>query len=190
MSAPSKASERWFFAALPGASTRAQIAAAAAALTLGAAAQRVPPANHHTTLAFIGMIPPASVSVLREIGAAQRCDAFALRFDGYEYWPKPEVLVTAAPVIPPALEQLWHRLHGALAVHQWALAPKRLRPHITLARNIVQAPVLPAMSPFDWAVSEFSLMRSEPGVEHSAYTVVDTWSLLDDRSKTWKNSEI
>jgi 2'-5' RNA ligase len=184
MSSTAGAVERLFFAVVPDTATIARIAAAAAALPPCAGGRPVAHRNYHVTLAFVGEIPSALVSVLHEIGGAQRCDRFTLRFDAFEYWPKPEVVVTAARVIPPALEQLWHRLHSELALHQWAMQPKRLRPHVTLTRKVAQAPVLPAMTAFEWTVSEFSLMRSEPGDARSAYTVVDTWPLLDDSVKT------
>lgn len=182
--------ERLFFAVLPGAATRGQLAAAAQALPLADGSLRVPPDNYHATLAFVGEVAAASVPMLREIGAAQRGAGFTLRFDAYEYWPKPEVVVAGSRIIPPALEDLWQRLHASLAVHHWALQPKRLRPHVTLARKIAQAPVLPAMSSFDWTVNELSLMRSEPGGAPSAYTVVDAWPLLYEPGKTSKNSVI
>ena len=180
MSAAGDVMERLFFAALPGAATRAQLAAAAQALPLAAGSRYVPAENYHATVAFVGEIPAASVELLREIGAAQRSAGFTLRFDAYEYWPKPEVVVAAARVIPPALEQLWQRLHADLAVQRWALEPKRLRPHVTLARKVAQAPVLPTLSSFNWSAGEFALMRSAPRGQRFAYTVVDTWPLLDD----------
>jgi 2'-5' RNA ligase len=179
-SAAGAAAGRWFYAALPDPAVRLQIGAAAAALPLPAGGAAVPADTHHMTLAFVGAVPAAGVAMLKAIGGAQRSPRFTLRFDAYEYWPKPEVVVAAARVVPPALEQFWLRLHAELAVHGWALAPKRLRPHITLARNITQAPVLPAMSAFEWSVGALSLMRSEPGVARPAYTVVDTWPLLDN----------
>ena len=175
--------ERLFFAAVPDPATRGRIAAAAGAMSLAADARWVSNGNYHVTLAFVGETPSALVSVLREIGGAQRSDQFTLRFDAYEYWPKPEVVVAAARVLPPALEQLWHRLHAGLALHQWELEPKRLRPHVTLARQVSLAPVLPTMEAFEWRVSEFSLLRSQHGAR-SAYTVLDTWALLDDAAKT------
>ena len=175
--------ERLFFAAAPDAATRGRIAAAAGVMPSAADARRVPDGNYHVTLAFVGETASALVPVLREIGGAQRSHRFTLRFDAYEYWPKPEVVVAAARVIPPALEQLWHRLHSELALHQWVLEPKRLRPHVTLARQVSRAPVLPTMEAFEWTVSEFSLMRSQRGAR-AAYTVVDTWVLLDDSAKT------
>lgn len=173
--------QRLFFAALPDAATRANIAVAAA--VLGDEARRVPRANYHSTLAFVGDVPAVQVPLLLNIGGAQRSTGFTLRFDAYEYWPKPEVVVAAARVIPPALESLWQRLHAELATHRWASNPKRLRPHVTLAGTIAQAPKLPAMSAFDWTVNAFSLVRSEPNGAHPAYTVVDTWPLLDDAAK-------
>jgi 2'-5' RNA ligase len=73
-------------------------------------------------------------------------------------------------------------LHRDLAAAGMALAPKRLRPHVTLARKAAQAIVPQAMSPFAWKAREFCLVRSETGGVQSAYTVVDTWPLLDETS--------
>jgi 2'-5' RNA ligase len=184
MSAALRTVARLFFAVLPDTATRTKIAAAAAEPTWHGNARLVPRDNYHATLAFVGTIPAEAESVLKVIGGAQRSAAFTLRFEAYEYWPKPEVVVAAARHIPDPLEHLWQRLHTELAERGWALAPKRLRPHITLARKIAQAPVLPTMSAFDWTVSEFSLMRSEPNGADSAYTVVATWPLLYEPART------
>jgi RNA 2',3'-cyclic 3'-phosphodiesterase len=175
---------RLFFAALPDAATRGRIAAVADALMLGPGARPVPCGNYHVTLAFVGEIAAPLLPTLLKIGSAQRIPSFSLRFAAYEYWPKPEVVVAAARAIPPALGQLWQQLHRELAAHQWALDPKRLRPHVTLARKVSQAPVLQAMSSIDWPVREFCLMRSDTSGVQSAYTVVDTWSLLYDAAET------
>ena len=51
---------------------------------------------------------------------------------------------------------------------------------VTLARKVTQAPVLQAMSPVSWRAMNFSLIRSDTGGVESAYTVLDTWSLLDE----------
>jgi 2'-5' RNA ligase len=175
---------RLFFAVLPDAATRERIAAAADALPLVPPARFVPCENFHLTLAFVGEIPASRLPVLVEIGRAQRIVRFSLRFDAYEYWPKPEVVVAAARTPPAALERLWQQLHRELAKHEWALEPKRLRPHVTLARKVSQAPVFKAMPSFDWSIAQFCLMRSNTSGAASAYTVVDTWSLLDDASET------
>jgi hypothetical protein len=36
------------------------------------------------------------------------------------------------------------------------------------------------MSPVVWRAASFSLVRSDTGGTESAYTVLDTWSLLDE----------
>jgi RNA 2',3'-cyclic 3'-phosphodiesterase len=173
-----------FFAALPAESTRDRIAGAAEALHASALFRYVPRENYHLTLAFIGEVRLSQVPLVQHVGGAVNASAFSLRFDAYEYWPNSKVVVAAARVAPAALERLWSDLHRGLAAHQRALEPNSLRPHVTLARKVSQPPVLQAMSAFDWDVGEFSLMRSETLHGRTAYTVVDTWSLLYDSAKT------
>jgi 2'-5' RNA ligase len=174
---------RLFFAAVPPEATRERIAAAAESTPLESGARLVPRTNYHMTLAFVGAVATPLVDVLCRIGRAQRAAAFALCFDAYEYWPKSEVIVAAARSIPAELERFREQLHRELAGHPWAVDPKPLRPHVTLARKVSQPPVLQAMSAFDWLVRDFSLMRSDTSGVQSAYTVVDTWQLLDDIEK-------
>lgn len=178
MTAPAEPRVRLFFALWPDATTRERIAAAARALSLDAGARAVPGENYHATLAFIGEVPATALPSICDLGAALRSPRLELSFDAYEYWPKPEVVVVAARTIPPPLQRLWQALHAALNERGWALETKRLRPHITVARNVVQAPVLQQMAPFDWPADTFSLVRSDTGGPRSIYTVQDTWPLL------------
>jgi 2'-5' RNA ligase len=173
---------RWrlFFAALPDDAAGEALAARAVALELDAGARLVLRHNLHMTLAFLGDVPVSQLPLVRRIGDLHSGAAFSLRFDAYEYWPKPEVVVVAARTVPPTLQELWQRLHHDLKAAGWALDAKRLRPHVTLARKVSQSPVLPAMSGFVWPVRNLSLMRSTTSGVHSVYTVVDTWSLLDN----------
>ena len=171
---------RMFFALWPGSETRERLTLAACALDCGAAARAVPADAYHLTLAFVGEVPSRRFADLQQIGRDQRASTVRLRIDAYEYWPKPEVAVVAARQIPAPLERLWASLHACLAQAGFELQPKRLRPHVTLARKVAQAPVPATMSPFEWTANEFHLVRSTTGAEHSVYTVVDTWPLLDE----------
>ncbi len=180
----SNSSWRLFFAAVPATPVREQIGVAATALAAMPGAEPVPRSNYHLTLAFIGEVSTARVDLVREIGAGQSSAPCRIRFDAYEYWPKPQVVVAAARLSSPALEHLWRELHAVLQVHGWALDCKRLRPHVTLSRKVERPPVLPAFPPFDWEVQEFSLMRSVRMEGKPAYTVVATWPLLDKRENT------
>jgi 2'-5' RNA ligase len=187
---------RLFFAFWPDGEIRDSLARAAASVTRAlavdpaggaaagpasgaAGARAVARDNLHVTLAFVGAVSRPRVQVLRQIGREQRAQSLAIRFDAYEYWPKPEVVVAAAHDIPSPLADLWRTLHRDLAAKEFALTPKALRPHVTLLRNVAQAPALPAMSPLTWRASEFCLVRSDTGAGGSLYTVVDHWPLLD-----------
>jgi 2'-5' RNA ligase len=180
---PTGARLRLFFAATPDPVAREQVAAVSQSLSLEPGARRVPRENYHMTLAFVGDVAVSQLPDLLEVGAAQKERVFSVAFDAYEYWPKPGVIVAAARLIPAELHRLWRQLHQDLAEHAWALESERLRPHVTLARKVSQPPVLQAMSAFDWRVRDFCLMRSDTSGIRSAYTVVDTWSLLDSAEK-------
>jgi RNA 2',3'-cyclic 3'-phosphodiesterase len=171
---------RLFFALLPDSQVRHTITTAAHALELGAASALVPPENYHVTLAFVGEVPASQIPALLNIGAAQRSAKFAIRFDAYEYWPTPKVVVVAARECPQSLEGLWQRLQTDLARHDLAPEHQHLRPHVTLARKVSQAPVLQAMSAIGWSAQAFSLMHSNTAGARPIYTVVDTWPLLDE----------
>jgi 2'-5' RNA ligase len=166
---------RLFFALWPDTDIARQLANTAAELALANPSRLVSPKNYHLTLAFVGEVASPRLAVLQRIGGALRSSRCTIVFDALEYWRKPKVVVAAAAEPPPALLDLSTRLHDALA-----LEPSRLRAHISLARKVTQAPVLQAMSPLQWCATSFSLVRSETSGAESAYTVVDTWPLLDE----------
>ncbi len=177
---------RLFFALWPDDDARAHIAKAALALRVAVDARPVPQENYHTTLAFVGEVSIPQLAVLQQIGRAQRAAACTIRFDAYDYWRDPQVVVAVARESPASLTLLWAQLRRDLALQphlnlEYPHAP--LRTHITLARKVAQAPVLPAMSPFDWTARSFSLVRSDTSGARSVYTVVDTWQLLYETPK-------
>ena len=178
---------RLFFALWPDAGTRERVAHAAAALCLTDEARLVPQQNYHLTLAFIGEVTSAQVAVLQQIGGSQRACGCTIKFDAYEHWREPQVVVAVARQPPTALVEMWMRLRQDLMLHRAALKRSRLQPslraHVTLARKVAQAPVLQAMSPLDWSARSFSLVRSDTSGAHAVYTVVDTWPLLDETPK-------
>jgi 2'-5' RNA ligase len=173
---------RLFFAAFPGPEGRRNIGAAASALNLSPEspdARLVPAANYHLTLAFAGDVSNAQAAALRSAGAPLRCAAFEVRFDAYEHWPKSAVVVAAASEPPAALIELRRLLCVELDRIGVAADSHAFRPHVTLARKVVQAPVLKAMSGVSWSIDTFELVHSSRSAEGSVYTVVDSWPLLD-----------
>jgi 2'-5' RNA ligase len=174
-----------FFAIWPDADTKLRLESAAGALRLAASARLVPSENYHLTVAFLGEVANSRLAQLHKIGSSQRAACGTITLNAIEYWAKPQIVVTAAREIPAGLRSLWEHLREDLALHEFrhneAPIEQPLRAHVTLARKVTQAPVPQAMLPLEWNMHSLSLVCSETGGTHSAYTVVDTWSLLDER---------
>ncbi len=166
---------RLFFALWPDAEVTRQLAQTARQLKLEGRSRRVDPKNYHVTLAFVGEVPAPRLAVLQQIGRSLRAPRFTFTCDSIEFWRESQVVVAAARAAPPGLLDLWAQLNDAIG-----LPRERLRAHVTLARKVTQAPVPQAMSPVVWQATNFSLIRSDTGGAESAYTVLDTWSLLDE----------
>jgi RNA 2',3'-cyclic 3'-phosphodiesterase len=171
---------RLFFAAFPPIEVRRQLEAAAAALDLSGDARRLPVENCHMTIAFAGEASRDQAAGLRSVGAALHSPSFEVNFDRYEHWPKAEVIVVAANECPAALHDLHRRLRADCARWGFAEDSRSLRPHMTIARKVAQAPVLKAVCKFTWRVRSFQLVRSSRSTAGSVYTVVDQWRLLDE----------
>jgi RNA 2',3'-cyclic 3'-phosphodiesterase len=164
---------RLFFALWPDDAVVHGLEAAANRLPLHGSGRLVPARNLHLTLAFIGDVSDQKLAALRHIGRSVRAPRFTVVCEGFEYWPEPRAVVATVQNAPTALLDLSARLLEEIALPQMPL-----RAHVTLARKVTQAPVLPAMSPIVWHATEFCLIRSQTGAAASAYTVVDTWPLL------------
>ncbi len=166
---------RLFFALWPDADVTRRLTQMAEELRLEGSGRRVDPKNYHVTLAFIGEVPASQLAVLQQIGGSLRVSRFTFTCDSIEFWPEARVVVAAARAAPPGLLELWTQLNDAIGLPQ-----ERRRAHVTLARKVTQAPVPQAMSPLLWQATNFSLIRSDTGGTESAYTVLDTWPLLDE----------
>lgn len=166
---------RVFFALWPDEDITRRLTELACQLNFESPGRRVDPQNYHVTLAFLGEVPATKLAVLQQIAGSVRAARFTLKCDALEFWRESKVVVSAVRTPPPGLLDLRRRLHDALDL---PLTP--LRAHVTLARKVTQAAVLQAMLPIEWRATTFSLIRSDTGGVESAYTVLDTWSLLDE----------
>ena len=173
---------RLFFALLPDANTRDRLSRTAADLKISADARLLAPEDYHVTLAFIGEVRDSEVDVYLEIGASLSPPQCAIELDACEYWPSSQAVVMAARENPLPLRAPADRLRAAVAARvPSGNAERPWRAHATLARKVAQAPVLTAMSSVSWISRSFALLRSAAGGGHAVYTVVDSWSLLDNQ---------
>jgi len=167
---------RLFFALWPDVDAATRLASIAATLNLTSPGRLVDAKNYHVTLAFIGEVAESRLAVLRQVGGSLQAPRCTIALDTLEFWPPSQVVVAASQETPPGLLSLWTQLHEATG-----LPRVPLRAHVTLARKVAQLPVVQAMSPVLWRATRYSLVRSETGGAQSAYTVVDTWPLLDEK---------
>ncbi|MGD0493772.1 MAG: RNA 2',3'-cyclic phosphodiesterase [Steroidobacteraceae bacterium] len=170
---------RLFFASFPDSESRRNASAAVQALKLPATSRCLPPENYHITWIFLGEVPDDKAEAVREVGDAQRIGCFSLRFDRWEYWHKARAVVASTSDRPEALLRLRASLAAGLTQRGVAFDDKPLRPHITVARKLAQAPVLTDLSEFGCTLRTFCLVSSATAAAGPVYTVVDTWALLD-----------
>jgi len=97
------------------------------------AARRVPSANLHLTLHFLGELPLSCLPALR-VALGVPASAFELRFSACQQWPR-GLLVAEPDNVPPALTALHTELALALAASGLRSTSPAFRPHITLARR-------------------------------------------------------
>jgi RNA 2',3'-cyclic 3'-phosphodiesterase len=129
-------------------------------------------------------VSSTQAAALRSAGAALRSEAFEVAFDVYEYWPKSAVVAVAESGLPTTLAGLHRQLRAEFARLGVAADTQPFRPHVTIARKVMQAPVLKAMSRISWKVDAFQLVYSSRSPEGSVYTVVDQWPLLDNGARS------
>jgi 2'-5' RNA ligase len=175
---------RLFFALWPEADVVRMFEGVASRLSLHGSARLVAPESYHLTLAFIGEVGASSLVVLQQIGRTQRASCCSIAFGGLEHWPGPEIIVSTAQEFPSELYDLSAKLDRTLALHTLKAPspspapPRPFRAHVTLARKVSQATVLPVMPSFTWSVNRFSLVSADTSGVQSVYTVLDTWPLL------------
>ncbi|MGH8141665.1 MAG: RNA 2',3'-cyclic phosphodiesterase [Steroidobacteraceae bacterium] len=129
--------QRRIFFALWGTQRFCQRLAAVAAPMLAAVPGRpVVPADWHVTLCFLGAVNEQVLASLRALAGQLEARAFALQFDGIEYWRQARVIAATAATVPQAAQDLAVALRGL--ARSAALSPdeRPLRPHVTLMRGV------------------------------------------------------
>ena len=177
--APARERTRRLFLALwPDASMREQLAHAVRKGVRGSGGRRVPEANYHITLAFIGAVPEGRVA---ELGAVVRAVTGAgpieVPLRELAYWPGPRVLCAVPPAPPAGLSGWVGRLLEMLAAAAFAPDLKPFRPHVTVARKVMRPSASAVLPPVLWRFDEFALIESRTLEAGPVYSVVETYPL-------------
>jgi len=180
---------RLFFALWPDLALRRALAAATAEVASRAAGSRIPPANLHVTLAFLGMVTAEDVPELLAIGYRGHWPGLALDFDRVEYWPKPKVLVAMPDVTPAAGIQMVDRLWESLERLGFEREKRPWHPHLTLVRKVSRPPPrgeelpIPRRPARDAGAWKLALVESVTDPAGSRYTPLARWPLKGDASQ-------
>jgi 2'-5' RNA ligase len=125
-----------FFALWSTQGFRQRLIGAAAPLVAGVRGRPVAAADWHVTLCFLGAVDEPVLGSLQARAGRIDARAFALQFDGIEYWPSARVVAITAGVVPQPARDLAAALRDL--ARSAALTPdeRRLRPHVTLMRGV------------------------------------------------------
>jgi RNA 2',3'-cyclic 3'-phosphodiesterase len=180
---PREPTRRLFFALWPQQEDRRALFEAAHPAVSACAGRAVPAQNLHATLAFLGSVPEQRISELQGV-AGRTAEAFAaesplvLQFGELAHWVGPQILVTLSGAEAGAacsLAQLL-KIHTQAAGFSPDLKP--FHAHVTLARKVERAPMVPMTRTVSWVFDGFALVESRTSAAGAAYSVVQSYLLV------------
>ncbi|NIP18893.1 MAG: RNA 2',3'-cyclic phosphodiesterase [Xanthomonadales bacterium] len=172
MSCPTETA-RLFFALEPDPWTRAQIAAVQEKLNLPA--RRIPEANLHITLAFLGDVGTERIRELFDIGTSVPLPPCTLRLDRHGWFPRVGVVWLGSSEPPEALSDFQQRLSGFLAATGFRVERRAWVPHLSVYRKMRKPFVTMPFEAVEWRIAEFSLVRSSLTAKGAVYEPLERW---------------
>jgi RNA 2',3'-cyclic 3'-phosphodiesterase len=168
---------RLYFALWPQETVRQRLHAAAATIGVDSQGRRVPRANLHLTLHFIGNVYLSQMECLQRAARLVRARAFDLTIDRQGYFNKPRVAWLGCSNPPAALDDLHRQLGGHLQSCDYRPEARPYQPHVTVARKIGPIAGEPGFAPVDWRVTEFALIEVRAIDNGVQYRAVETYPL-------------
>jgi len=133
----------------------------------------VPVANLHLTLLFLGDQPADRVDALIDAAGQVSAPGFTLRLDRLGWFARARVAWLGGPRVA-AGEQLVNALSAVTAGLELEFDRRAWVPHVTLYRDVRQAPRAGEIRPLAWPAAEFALIESISG---RPYQVLRSWPL-------------
>ena len=168
---------RLYFALWPQETLRQRLHEVAMTIAVDSRGRRVPRANLHLTLHFIGNVYFAQMNCLQLAARAVRASAFDLAIDRQGYFNKPRVAWLGCSNPPAALADLHHQLGRHLQSCDYQPEARRYQPHITVARKTAPIAAAADFVPVEWRVTEFALIEVQAIENGVHYRAVETYPL-------------
>jgi RNA 2',3'-cyclic 3'-phosphodiesterase len=172
-----KKDTRLFFALWPDSGLRARLHAAAGSIALSDTARRVPRANLHLTLHFIGNVYFEEMTSMREQARLVEAAPFRLDIDCQGFFSKPRVAWLGSSQLPDELGDLHRQLGTRLQSCGFRPETRPYHPHVTVARKTGSIVTDIKFLPLCWQVDEFALIEVLPVENGVQYRVVETYPL-------------
>jgi 2'-5' RNA ligase len=168
---------RLYFALWPQEALRQRLHEAAATIAVDSRGRRVPRANLHLTLHFIGNVYFAQMECLQRAARLVRAAAFDLTIDQQGYFNKPRVAWLGCSNPPAALDNLHWQLGRHLQSCEYRPEARPYQPHVTVARKIGPIGAESGFAAVDWRVTEFALIEVRAIENGVQYRAVETYPL-------------
>jgi len=168
---------RAFFALVPDAGVRAELARLARQWAQQARGRPSSTESIHLTLAFIGEVDAFRLALLEAVGGRVPGGAFDLDLDRVGDFRAARVAWIAPSAPPEALYALQRALVAALAGEGFPIDRRSFRAHLTLARHCSAPVAATAIPTVRWPVSRFALMASTLDPAGARYRELAGWDL-------------
>lgn len=135
--------------------------------------RRMPDANLHLTLAFLGEVNPTHIEALVHGVEQLTVPPGCWTLDGWGWFRTPRIVWIGGTQSNPALQRLHGMLWQELAALGFEDEPSRYVPHLTLLRRVERLDTweLPAFR-IDWPYQQVELIHSVTGPGGSRYTML------------------
>lgn len=168
---------RLFFALWPDAGLRAGLQDAADSIAFGSGVRRVPAANLHMTLHFIGNVYFNDMDCMRRCAGEVEAAAFELNIDSQGCFRKARVAWLGCRDVPDALLALQRKLGSRLQGCGFQPEARPYNPHITVARKCTSIDTDSRFKPLSWQVDKFALIEVQQAAKGVQYQLVESWPL-------------
>jgi 2'-5' RNA ligase len=152
---------RLFFALWPNAPVRDQLLEASSEIRFKHAGRRIPKANLHLTLHFIGNTYVENAYCLQDIASQVVIEPFSIQLDRAGQFKRAGIVWLGCSAPPTELFELHHQLGRLLCHCDYQLEKRPYRPHVTLSKKASLFEEKTLTTPVNWSVRGFSLISSQ-----------------------------
>jgi len=163
---------RLFIALWPSAAAARQLANLTDALHAECGGRKIPRANQHVTVAFLGNVAAEGMVDVQQAMHQSVTHSFELQLDAVEYRKRGGMLWARASRVPEALDALVQQLRVRLGDAGFSVEDRAFVPHVTLLRDAQKPAHLNIPLHLNWQAHELTLVRSHLDRHAARYDVV------------------